>query len=137
MISNFTKRAWLLNLVEMLRGHLNLDENRQQEIVEKVLQYFTSARDCELFLEGRLTVNNIGKSEIALENLTDVYRFMRQNMPEEKGANSFLNEYITKLRGIDKATVKEKKDLSEFLWSYRKSIPDIKPDVDIYGATAA
>jgi hypothetical protein len=123
MNSVFEKKAELLNAAGMLKGIFRFNENDQKRIINNLIEYFSSIRDCELFLKEKLTAYDIsGGAEAALKNLGEFYKFIGRETPEDY-INKVLNKRISQLKTITESDESEKRELSDFLWNYKKSLP--------------
>jgi len=127
------RKVNFFDIVNILKGKSLLKPKRQKEVIQNAINYFTSARDCQLFSDQKITPYDIkGGYEFASDNLYEFQELMDRGMFNEpsikfKNYLKALNYYIVSLNSIknlDKSTITEQKKegLSNFLFEYQKQL---------------
>jgi len=127
------RKVNFFDIVEILKNKSSLKPKRQKEIIQNAINYFTSARDLELFSDQKITSYDIrGDYDFASENLYEFKELMDRGM-DDKSSITFedyleaLNYHIYSLNAIkdlDKSPITKKREerLSNFLFEYQRQL---------------
>jgi len=127
------RKVNFFNIVEILRGKSNVSSDVQEGYIQKAIDYFTSARDCELYLHKKITYHDIrGGFSFACDNLVEFQTFVETGMFNKFGFTPReylvgLNTCISKLHEIknldeDNIGKEKREELSYFLYTYQKNL---------------
>jgi len=131
--ANTRRGVNFFDIVEILRDKSNASPNRQEEYIQKAIDYFTSARDCELCLNKKITPYDIkGGFSFASDNLIEFQELVATGIFDKSGFVSGdyltgLNTCISKLHEIKNlnefnVNKEKRKELSDFLYTYQKNL---------------
>jgi len=127
------RKVNFFDIVEILKGNSQLNPKRQKEVIQNTINYFTSARDAQLFSDQKITSYDIeGDYCVASDNLFEFQEFMDRAMYDKSRIISedylgVLNYYIVSLhqiKDLDESNItKQRKELlSNFLFKYQRQL---------------
>lgn len=125
-LTYLAKRALFVGAASVVNDFPDVTKE-DSRFLEKVAKYFESVKRADEFIRYagiKRKVPQVVHSDII--NLGEFYRFIERKMPESKSEPSYqkvLDNQITLLRAIEKATKTERKSLVKFLLDYKEQFP--------------